>query len=114
MDEVKKLLADNNIVTVQIPANCTDKLQPMDVSINKPMKEELRQKFQAWYASEVEKQLREVFVGQVKVDVSLSNVKGRSANWIISAWQSIEARPLLAINDFRKPGILDAVAAVRD
>ena len=40
-DEVKKLLADNNILTVKIPANCTDKLQPMDVAINKPMKEEL-------------------------------------------------------------------------
>lgn len=45
--------------------------------------------------------------------VALSNIKGRSANWIISALESIEARPAIAVNGFRKPGILDAVAAVR-
>ena len=74
------------------------------------MKEELRHKFQAWYASEVERQLKEVSVHQVKVDVALSNIKGRSAN---SSWQAIEACPHFAINGFRKAGILDAVAAVR-
>ena len=36
--EIKSLL-EKNIVPVQIPANCTDKLQPMDVSVNHPMKD---------------------------------------------------------------------------
>ena len=43
---------------VVIPPNCTDKLQPMDISINKPMKDERKRHFQLWYASEVEKQLK--------------------------------------------------------
>ena len=113
-DGIKKLLAKNNILTVPIPPNCTHKLQPMDVSINKPMKEELRKRFQAWYASEVEKQLKEVSIENVKVDVGPSNVKGHSANWIISAWQSIEARPEIAVNGFRKAGIMDAIAAIKN
>ena len=40
--EIESLLEKNNIVTVQISANCTDKLQPMDVSVNRPMKDRLR------------------------------------------------------------------------
>uniref|UniRef100_A0A1X7TZ62 DDE-1 domain-containing protein n=1 Tax=Amphimedon queenslandica TaxID=400682 RepID=A0A1X7TZ62_AMPQE len=30
------LLESNNIIPIKVPANCTDKLQPLDVSINKP------------------------------------------------------------------------------
>ena len=38
-DRCKKWLNDHNIIAVQVPANCTDKLQPMDVGINRPMKD---------------------------------------------------------------------------
>jgi hypothetical protein len=34
-EEVAALLEDNHIVAVPIPANCTDRLQLMDLSINK-------------------------------------------------------------------------------
>ena len=36
-------------------------------------------------------------------------VKNSSANWIISAWQSIQHRPQLAINGFKEAGVLDAI-----
>ena len=52
------LLKMHNIRFVIIPANCMDKLQPMDVSINKPLKDEMKSRFQLWYASEVQKQLK--------------------------------------------------------
>lgn len=35
-------LKENNILYVKVPANCTDKLQPLDVSTNKPAKDFLR------------------------------------------------------------------------
>ena len=50
-------LKSHNIRVVKVPANCTDKLQPMDVSINKPLTDEMRKRFQAWYAESVRKQL---------------------------------------------------------
>ena len=49
------LLQENNIITVIVPPNCTDKLQPIDLSISKPVKDQMRGKFQEWYASEVQK-----------------------------------------------------------
>ena len=99
---------------MQAPPDCTDKLQPMDVSINKPMKDGMRTRFQTWYASEVQKQLKDVPVDQVKVGVTAAAIKSLSANWIISTWQEIENRPDLAISGFRAAGIVSAIASVRD
>ena len=51
-------------------ANCTDKLQPLDVSLNKPVKDEMKKRFQTWYAEQVQKQLQEgVAINQVKVEM---------------------------------------------
>ena len=56
-EEMFKLLDSNNINIVLIPPNCTDRLQPLDVSVNKSVKEFLRQKFHSWYAESVSTQL---------------------------------------------------------
>ena len=55
--EVNKLLEENSIHTCMWPPNTTDLLQPMDLSVNKPAKEFLRQKFQEWYADQVMEQV---------------------------------------------------------
>ena len=49
------LLEENDILVVKVPPNCTDRLQPMDLSVNKAVKDFLRRKFQVWYSKEVEK-----------------------------------------------------------
>lgn len=36
MPDIIALLESHNITVVQVPANCNDKLQPLDVSLNKP------------------------------------------------------------------------------
>ena len=52
-DAVINLLEANNIHTCFLPANCTDLLQPMDLSVNKPVKDFLRNKFENWYADKI-------------------------------------------------------------
>ena len=52
-EEVLQMLEENNIERVCVPANCTDRLQPLDLSVNKPAKEFLRGRFQEWYASQI-------------------------------------------------------------
>ena len=58
-------LKSHNIVPLQLPANCTDKLQPLDISVNKPMKDYLKNRFQQWYAQEVKKQLETVSLSEI-------------------------------------------------
>lgn len=79
---------------------CTDKLQPMDISIKKPVKDETKKRYQSWYAAEVQKQLKEVPLGELKVDVAATAIKTKSANWIILAWQALEGRPEVTVNGF--------------
>ena len=107
---ITSLLKCHNIVVIRVPANCTDKLQPLDVSLNKPMKDEMKKRFQSWYAEEVQKQLQaKVPLEQVKVELPSSVMKNKSANWLISSWQTLQQRPVVAIHGFRKAGILHAV-----
>ena len=52
-DAVLSLLGQNNIEYVLVPPNYTDCLQPLDVSINKPVKDFLRRKLTDWYAEKI-------------------------------------------------------------
>lgn len=54
---VQALLDENNIHVCLLPPNTTDRLQPMDVSVNKPAKDFLRRKFEEWFTEEIVKQL---------------------------------------------------------
>ena len=54
-DTIYEMLEKNRILIVKIPVNCTDRLQPMDVSVNKAVKDFLRQKFMEWYSTQVMK-----------------------------------------------------------
>jgi len=45
------ILARSNISVVEVPANCTDQLQPLGLSINKPVKDHLKSCFHEWYAA---------------------------------------------------------------
>jgi len=50
-DAIYQMLRDNNIYVISIPANCMDKLQPKDLSINKALKEGNEKQFSEWYSS---------------------------------------------------------------
>ena len=50
-EKLLNLLHANNISVLLIPPNCMDRLQPLDVSVDKAAKEFLRNNFQKWYAS---------------------------------------------------------------
>ena len=52
-DQVFSVLEENSTFYVIVPPDCTDRLQPLDVSVNKIAKEFLRSRFQEWYASKI-------------------------------------------------------------
>uniref|UniRef100_A0A1X7UKF7 DDE-1 domain-containing protein n=1 Tax=Amphimedon queenslandica TaxID=400682 RepID=A0A1X7UKF7_AMPQE len=57
-ESVLKLLIKNNILYVIVPPNCTDRLQPLDLSLSKAARL-LRSQFQSWYANKVYEQLKQ-------------------------------------------------------
>ena len=76
-----KLLDNYNLDVFLLPANCTDQLQPLDLSVNKAAKPFLRLQFQAWYAKELHSQLLEQ-TEATPIDLKLSIMKPLSTKWI--------------------------------
>ena len=53
------LLELNDILVCLLPPNNTDALQPIDLSVNKPVKQFLQNCFEQWYAEQIMEQLEE-------------------------------------------------------
>jgi len=103
-NEVYRLFDQNNILYVIIPANCTDKLQPLDLSFNKAAKDFLRKQFQQWYGRIISQQLADRICEEV--DLRLSRMKPISAMWAINYFIS---HPGITVNSFSDAGILDGL-----
>ena len=75
----------NNIFTCLLPANTTDRLQPLDIAVNKPAKTFFKGKFEEWYATEIVRQLEQQTTREViiPVDLSLPCLKVLGAQWLI-------------------------------
>ena len=82
-DSVHTLLERNKILQVHVPNNCTDLLQPLDLSFNKPFKDKLRSKFSEWYTQEVSKQLEAGVRTRIGKWYSLKHVRTRIGRWFI-------------------------------
>lgn len=101
-----KLLDENNVSVILIQPNCTDRLQPLDISVNKTAKEFLRRKFLAWYAENICAQL-EGKLPKEQVDLRLNVVKLLGAKWMVELFDYIKSKPDIISNGFKKLGILD-------
>ena len=110
---VHDVLEEANISYIHIPSGCTDKLQPLDLSVNKPAKSFLRGKFTMWYADEVKKQMNQMDAGKqaadVKVDMSLSVKKEKGAQWLEGLYVHMKSTSDTIINGFQKVGIYQVI-----
>lgn len=104
--EVLKFLEDNHILYVTMPNNCTYRLQPLDLTINKSVKQYMRSKFQEWYGNVIYQQLQDGITEDV--DIKMSVMKPLATQWMIKCFDYLSSRPELAVNGFRAAGIKDA------
>ena len=102
------LLRANNIIYVIVPANTTDKLQPLDLSVNKPAKDFMKSKFQEWYGQIICKQLEAQV--EEEVDMRLTVMKPLFSNWMIELYHYLQSKPNIIINGFNAAGIVNSLA----
>ena len=104
--KISKLLEDNNIQSVLVPAGCTDRLQPLDVSVNRSAKSFLKSQFQSWYASEITEQLRSCTAEEIEpVDLSTARMKCLGAQWLVKLVDHLAESPDIIVNGFIASGI---------
>ena len=108
-EKVLKLLSANDLMYVIVPPNCTDRLQPLDVSVNRAAKQFLRTKFENWYVDQIAAQ-KDLGKEIEPVDTRLSIVKPISAKWMVDLYDYFLAHPQIIKNGFKHVGITDFLA----
>ena len=103
-DTVKQQLRENKTATAVIPGGLTSLVQPLDVCLNKPFKDRLREKWMTWMMSG-----EKTFTpgGQLRA-ASLVTV----CQWVKESWQKLSKE--MVERSFKKCGISNAVDGTED
>ena len=108
-DLVNLLLEANNILVCWLPPNTTDLFQLLDIAVNKPVKDFLKQKFYPRYADEVANQLygfMDIQSAEIQhVNLSFAATKVLSIKWLVEMSEYLAEKPQLIVNGFRKGSI---------
>ena len=103
-EQVKRSFKSENTDLAVIPGGLTSVLQPLDVCLNKPFKDRVRQKWMAWMAEGI----HELTVGGCQKKPS----EELMCQWIGEAWRDIP-REMVA-NSFLKSGITNSLDSFED
>ena len=103
-EETKKLAADSKTQVVVIPGGFISQLPPLDVSINKPFKNSMREEWTKWM-QDAKSNLTPT--GKVR-----KPILGEVCSWVIKAWNGV--KPEVIIKFFKKCGISNAMDGTED
>ena len=103
-DTVKQQLRENKTATAVIPGGLTSLVQPLDVCLNKPFKDGLREKWMTWMMSG-----EKTFTpgGQLRA-ASLVTV----CQWVKESWQELSKE--MVERSFKECGISNALDGTED
>lgn len=116
--KIDLLLEENHLHTCLLPANTTDILQPMDLSVNKPAKSFIKDLFCKWYSEQLLQQFQaqdDVPLQDVvlePIDLSLPVLRNISAEWFVKMADYISSNPQFIVNGFVRAGICRALDGV--
>lgn len=79
----------------------------MDLSVQKIVKDRMRDQFETWYAEKVASILQAG--GDIEINLGMSVLKPLSAKLLDSAIAYLEKNPEKVFNGFKKAGISDAL-----
>ena len=98
-DSVKQKLSDGNTHQAVIPGGCTSLVQPLDVSLNKPFKTNIRKLWTEWMVNGP----KEFTKGGAMKRPSLALV----AEWVVTAWDMVPED--MVVKSFKKCGISNSM-----
>ena len=118
---VTNLLEDHNIPShiCLLPANTTDLLQPMNISVNKPSKDFLKRQFNQWYTDQVMKQLEgrdnDLEAAAIQpIEMGMPLMKKISAKWLVDMAEYLSDNPQIIVNGFIRSGIPGALDGLQE
>ncbi len=109
--KINELLESHDIHTCLLPPNTTDRLQPLDIAVNKPAKDYMRQKFDEWYSEQITRQLNGRSEEEIDnfelepINLSMVCMKEVSADWLVQMFTYLADNPQFLVNGFLKSGI---------
>lgn len=89
----------HNVYVKLITHNCTGRLQPLDISVNKPAKDFLQKEFQDWYSRKICHQFQGVDPKE-PIDLRLTIMKPLGAQWTVSLHKYLKSNPKIIKNGF--------------
>ena len=94
-DEVKSMLKRKKTELVNVPPGCTSRIQPLDVSCNKPFKNAVRLQF--------EKDLEENLDKYIEAKITASERRILISKWLGNAWAEVSKnQDLVSAEQFTK------------
>jgi len=102
---VVNLLDHHGIDIVYVPASCTGELQLLDLSVNKSVKDIIKQCFQEWYSDQIVDQKGPCESVTPITAFPLKQMKSLGAKWMEKAVDHIIANPTIILNRFQAAGI---------
>ena len=94
---VKTLLQNKSILLINVPPGCTSRVQPLNVSINKPFKHAIREQF--------EKHLSENLHLYTENKLPVSERRVLTTKWVAEGWEKVSRNKEIIKRSFVKCGI---------
>ena len=85
----------------------TNKLQPMDLSVNKTLKDFMKEAFNEWYSSVVYETLEAE--NPTPADLQMAVMKPLGAQWLLKAYRHLMVNKEIIQNGFKAVGIADVL-----
>ena len=93
-----------------IPHNLTNKLQPLDITVNKPIKSFTSDKYNEWFSKQVSQQLeKSMQPADVKGSLGFTELKVMHAKWILELYNHLCHQNEIILNGFKAASITEAV-----
>ena len=108
-DIVLNLCKKHFCQVVIVPHNLTNKFQPLDITVNKPAKSFISNKYNEWFTEQVAKQLQKgIPPADIQVSLNLGELKVMHARWISALYDYLcDQKEIL--NGFKAAGITEGV-----